>query len=234
MTYQERDILGMALFDFHTGKKKRPQLWIHNHYGDPDLMDPGVYFRDPNQMPKIELFALSLCEGRILDVGAGVGAHALPLQSAGLEVTALEISETACTIMGKRGVRDVQNADFFHFRDGCYDILFFMMNGIGFAGDINGLKKTLMKAKDVLNPNGMLLFDSSDVSYLYPKSRLESPPYFGELDYQYQYGNRFGPWFKWLYIDQKKMAQIAMETGWHLQILYEDDTGHYLGGLQYF
>jgi len=228
---EESDILGKALTDFFSGKKNRPKLWIHNHYGDPDLMDPAVYFRKPEEMPKVELFAMSLCEGKVLDIGAGVGAHVLPLQEQ-MNITALEISESACNIMKKRGVKKIQNADFFFFQESGFDMLFFMMNGIGFSGSIEGLKKTLEKAKRVLKPEGVILFDSSDVAYLYPDSRLNVQPYYGELDYQYQYGDHWGPWFNWLYIDQNTISEIASSVGWSLQILYEDNTGHYLGGLR--
>jgi len=228
---EETDILGRALTDFYSGKKNRPKLWIHNHYGDPDLMDPAVYFRKPEEMPKVELFAMSLCEGKVLDVGAGVGAHVLPLQEQ-MDMTALEISEPACKIMQKRGVKNIQNADFFFFQKSGFDMLFFMMNGIGFSGNIEGLKKTLGHAKRVLKPGGIILFDSSDVAYLYPDSRLNVHPYYGELEYQYQYGGHWGPWFNWLYIDQKTISEVALSVGWSLQILYEDNTGHYLGGLR--
>lgn len=228
----ETDLLGLALIDFFLKKKDRPKLLIHNHYGDPDLMDPGVYFRKPAEMPKVEIFAMSLCHGKVLDVGAGVGSHVLHLQEQGFDITALEISETACDIMKKRGVVNIYNSDFFFFNKTGYDIMFCMMNGIGFSGSIEGLKRTLTHARDILKPGGVILFDSSDVSYLYPKARLKVMPYYGELDYQYQYGDKWGSWFKWLYIDQKTIKEIARSEGWNLQILFEDETGHYLGGLQ--
>ena len=180
----------------------------------------------------MELFAMSLCEGKILDVGAGVGAHTLHLQKQGVDIQALELSNAACKIMKKRGVKNIINQDFFDLDDNDYDMLFFMMNGIGFAGDLDGLKITLNKARKILKPGGVILFDSSDVGYLYPKGRLEVPPYFGELDYCYQYGESWGSWFKWLYVDQKMMTKASLEMGWHLQVLYEDNTGHYLGGLR--
>jgi len=226
------DILGKALKDFYEGRKNQPTLLIHNHYGDPDFMDPAIYFRNPQEMPKVELFAMSLCEGRILDVGAGVGAHVLHLQKQGLDITAVELSEVACKIMKKRGVTKIINKDFFEIKESGFDMIFCMMNGIGFAGTIEGLKYTLDHARKLLVPGGMILFDSSDVSYLYPKGRLKAQPYFGELDYCYQYGDTWGNWFKWLYIDHRKMAEISREMGWHLQILYQDQTGHFLGGMK--
>ena len=226
------DILGKALIDFYEGRKNRPALLIHNHYGDPDFMDPAIYFRKTQEMPKVELFAMSLCEGKILDVGAGVGAHVLHLQKQGFDVSDIEKSEVACRIMKKRGVKNIINKDFFDLKEGDYDMIFCMMNGIGFAGSIDGLKLTLEHARKLLNPGGMILFDSSDVSYLYPKARLNVLPYFGELDYCYQYGDTWGSWFKWLYIDNKKMDEIAKEEGWFLQVLYQDQTGHFLGGMK--
>jgi len=227
------DILGKALTDYFKKRKNRPRLLIHNKYGDPEVMDPGVYFRKPEEMPQVELFAMSFCKGRVLDVGAGVGAQALPLQQQGVDVTALEISEAACRIMEKRGVKDIQNADFFFYQDKKeFDMLFMMMNGIGFSGSAKGLTATLDKAKTLLKPDGMILFDSSDVSYLYPASRQKVKPYYGELDFQYQYDDLWGPWFKWLYIDQTLMRGLVEPNGWDLQIFYEDGTGHYLGGLR--
>ena len=43
--------------------------------------------------------------GKVLDVGAGVGSHALVLQQRGLDVTAMDISASAVTIMKQRGLK---------------------------------------------------------------------------------------------------------------------------------
>lgn len=195
-------------------------------------MSPEVYFRDFEEVPEIEFFALDCCEGKILDVGAGVGAHALYLQDMDKDVTALEISTTFCEIMQKRGVQKIRNADIFHFHtDKRFDTLLFMMNGIGIPGTIEGLKSMLKKADELLKPDGSIVFDSSDVAYLWNEDRLSSLPYYGEVEYQYQYGDTWGPWFKWLYIDMETMREVAETCGWKLQIIYHDETDHYLGRL---
>ena len=100
------------------------------------------------------------------------------------------------------------------------------------SGNSPNIIKALEQAKKILKPEGVILFDSSNVAYLYPESRLKMHPYYGELEYQYQYGDNWGPWFNWLYIDQNTISEIALSTGWSLQILFEDKTGHYLGGLR--
>jgi SAM-dependent methyltransferase len=224
-------VLEQALLDFFEGRKVKPLL-IHNTFGEPDEMSPDVYFRVFEEMPDLEEFALEMCEGKILDVGAGVGAHATYLQDMEKEVDALDISDVNCQIMEKRGVKSIINADYFQFKpEKKYDTLLLMMNGLGFAGDLANLHHLLDHARTLLHPDGAIVFDSSDVSYLWDEKRLLEDPYFGEIDYQYQYGDDWGPWFKWLYVDLDRMEKEASKAGWNLQVIYEDNTGHYLGRL---
>ena len=195
-------------------------------------MSPEVYFRDFTYMPEAEIFAMDFCEGKILDVGAGVGAHALYLQDMEKEVHALEISKVSSDIMRKRGVNHVINADFFRLKSEVkYDTLLFMMNGIGLTGTVDRLDALLHHARTLIHPNGAIIFDSSDVAYLWEKERLKQQPYYGEVTYRYQYGDKWGHWFQWLYIDIDLMKQKCNSCGWDMQVLFEDETDHYLARL---
>ncbi len=49
--------------------------------------------------------------------------------------------------------------------------------------------------------------------------------------YQYEYKKQQTDWFNWLYIDKKKLIQIAGEQGWETQILFEDEFDQYLAKL---
>ena len=232
MVNNPADILEIALLDYFEGKHGCPELWIHNKFGEPDLMLPEVYFRDISGMPDIEVFALSNCRGRVLDVGAGTGAHTIYLQDIEKDVTALELSEIECGIMQKLGVKKIVNADFFHYRTTRkFDTLLFMMNGIGMPGNLKGLEKLLDHSRNLLNPLGIILFDSSNVAYIRKENLMTGASYYGEIEYRYQYGDKWGAWFNWLYIDQDQMKNIAKKKGWELQVLYEDETDHYLGRL---
>ena len=225
-------IFELALKDFFEGKKDCPKVLIHNRFGEPDEMSPDVYFRDFEEMPEVELFAMELCQGNTLDIGAGVGAHALYMQDLEKEVDALEISKVSSDIMKKRGVRNVLNSDLFHFKPKKkYDTLLMMMNGIGLAESVEGITGLLNQARTLLNPEGFIIFDSSDVAYLWDKKRLSQSPYYGEISYQYQYGDLWGPWFQWLYIDTETMKKQCEKCGWDMLVLYEDETDHYLGRL---
>jgi hypothetical protein len=61
------------------------------------------------------------------------------------------------------------------------------MNGIGLTGTLTGLQLFLQQAKILLAKNGQLLFDSSDVAYLYNNGAKPTDRYYGEIDYQPPY-----------------------------------------------
>lgn len=224
-----RDIYGEALSQFHQKGELNAPLLLHSTYGDIEEMPIEVFFRSEEDFPELEFIALSLCDGRVLDVGAGVGAHALYLQEKGLKVTALEISAPACNIMRERGVLQIKQDNFWTYQEQQFDTLLFLMNGIGLAEDLTGFRRLLAKAKTLLNPGGQLLFDSSDISYLYEEYRIPRPDYyFGEIGYQYEFEGHKGAPFKWLYMDQTTLIRIAHEEKWVVQILFEDDNDQYL------
>ncbi len=224
------DIYGQALQDFYN-QQSAEKLWLNNTYGEPEEMPVEVFFRDKEEMPEAELLALQLCRGKILDIGAGAGSHALILQEQGFKVTALEISPGAAEVMQKRGVKTVIQQDIYQYKTEKFDTLLLLMNGIGLTQNLDGLDRFLQHAKQLLLPGGQLIFDSSDIMYLYEDLPLPKIQYYGEIQYQYEYKNQRGDWFNWLYIDQKTLLKTAFKNGWICEILYEDDMDLYLARL---
>lgn len=216
--------------DYHNGRDV-DTLLLHNNYGVPEEMPVEVFFRDEEDMPDVELCALDICEGSVLDIGAGVGMHARILQNRGYEVTALEISKEALKIMAARGVANIIERDIFLFDGKKYDTLLLLMNGIGIVGTIEKLEKFLDHAKTLLNPDGQILLDSSDITYLYEDIPRPEGKYFGELRYRYEYKGKVGEWFEWLYIDQTLLEEIANKKGFDCQVIFEDEDDHYLARL---
>lgn len=223
------DILGQALYD-HLNNPSRHKLWIHNQYGPKEAMPVAAYFREEDDMPDLEWLALEQCRGKVLDIGAGAGSHTLILQEHDLEVKAIDISPLAVKVMQDRAVKQALTADIFTFNQGKYDTLLLLMNGIGLAGTFVDLKRLLHHLKTLLSPGGQLLFDSSDVAYLY-EGQLPENKYYGEITYQYEYKKEKTDWFNWLYADEHTMRKIAIEAGYQMEVLLEDEFGQYLARL---
>lgn len=228
----DKDVFGRALADYQAGKTDVPLL-LHNSYGEAEEMPVDVFFRTPDDFTELEVIALSLCDGKTLDVGAGAGSHALYLQEKGMDVATLEISPLACGIMRQRGVARVIHADIFGFAGERFDTLLLLMNGIGLAGDLDSLAGFLERCKGLLNEGGQLLFDSSDIAYLYEDPDVPKPAaYRGEVSFQYEYRNERGAPFPWLYVDQDTLIDLGQRLGWVVQILYEDEYDQYLARME--
>ena len=224
------DVFGEALKDQYT-KPPSETLWVHNSYDEPEEMPVDIYFRDESEMPDLELKALELCRGKILDVGAGVGSHALVLQNRGFDVTGMDISASAVSIMTQRGLKKAVEGNILKYKEDTFDTLLFMMNGIGLTGTIKGLTTFLKEVKSLLKPDGQLIFDSSDLSYLYQEVAFPLSGYYGEVSFRYEYKSVKGSWFKWIYVDQQTLKSLAEKQGWKVEIVFEDDQDQYLARL---
>ena len=225
--YGVADPLGKAMLDYQEGKFQ-PPLLINNYYGPPEEMAVSTYFRKPEEFSDLEQYALSLCKGEILDIGAGAGVHSLYLQENGKKITALEMSNHSCEVMRRIGVRDVVERDIFLYHGFQYDTLLLLMNGLGIVSNLASLPSALSHFAGLLKPGGQIICDTSDISYLFDEGQPHPGGYYGEIDYQFEYCKETGPWFQWLYLDHDTCAEVVKDSGWHFQIVYEDNAGQYL------
>lgn len=228
------DPMGAAIRDYqNNGKASR--LRVLSSMFDEDEMPVAHLFRTFNQMPRLEQKALSMAKGRVLDIGAGAGCHALALQERGLEVKAIDISPLSCEVMKERGVKDVECVNLFNPQlQGKYDTLLLLMNGTGIAGKLNRLSMLLNRLKELLAKGGQILIDSSDLKYIYEDGSMDidlNAPYYGEVDYQMQYKNVKGEPFDWLYTDPMLLASISKQCGLNCEIVEEGENYDFLARL---
>ncbi|MEC5394341.1 class I SAM-dependent methyltransferase [Bergeyella sp. RCAD1439] len=224
------DLPGKAIYDYWFDQSRTP-LFVHDTFGPKVEMPVSLYFRQRNQMPLLEKKALRFCQGKILDIGAGAGSHALELQKENKEVSALELSPSACEVMKNRGVKRVICNDIFNFSGETFDTLLLLMNGIGLCSDLDGFASFLDHAQKLLSPEGELVFDSCDISYMFQEQEKPEDYYYGEVSYRYQYGSLFTDWFQWLYLDKATMQAISSAKGWKIKHLVEDQNHQYLVSL---
>lgn len=230
------DPMGAAIRDYQS-KGKASRLRVLSSMFDEDEMPVAHLFRTFNQMPRLEQKALSMAKGRVLDIGAGAGCHALALQERGLEVKAIDISPLSCEVMKERGVKNAECVNLFNPQlQGKYDTLLLLMNGTGIAGKLNRLPMLLNRLKELLAEGGQILIDSSDLKYIYENEDGSmdidlNAPYYGEVDYQMQYKNVKGEPFDWLYTDPMLLASISKQCGLNCEIVVEGENYDFLARL---
>jgi 2-polyprenyl-3-methyl-5-hydroxy-6-metoxy-1,4-benzoquinol methylase len=198
---------------------------------DADEMDVSYLFRTFDDMPKIEQKALQLCNGKILDVGCGAGCHSLCLQENGFDLTAIDISENAvkaCTLRGLKNakVQDVLDLDSDKNK---FDTILLLMNGTGIFQTIAETPIYLKKLNNLLNPNGQILIDSSDIIYMYDDEDLdELTNYYGELAFTITYKNQTEKSFPWLYLDFETLKKLASESDLNCELIEKGEHFDYL------
>jgi len=209
------------------------------------LMSGATLVREEG-FPPAEAAALDLARGRVLDVGAGAGAHALELAARGLAVTALEISPGAVAAMRRRGVADARHGDL--FAADClagerFDTVLLMMNGLGLAGDLEGvagpgLGRLLLAVGRLLAPGGAVLVDSCDLRFTDEpaeqrllEARREAGRYFGAVTFRIAWKGVCGPEFPWLFLDPDTLERAAGKNGWRAQVVFQGEEGDYLARL---
>ncbi len=229
------DIFGIAFRDYMSGEVDGI-IKVSTGLSEDEELPVSYFFRDYEAMPPWEQLAMDHCRGRVLDVGAGAGSHALELQKRGLEVCAIDLSPGAVQVMQARGVQDARAMDFFRFQGGGFDTLLLLMNGAGMAGSLDRLKDLLRHAASLLSEGGCILLESTDLIYLFEQEDGSvvipmTSRYYGELEYRLSYKEQHAEAFPWLFADPDHLTHFAAECGLQAEILYMGESRNYLAKL---
>jgi SAM-dependent methyltransferase len=235
--------LGEALLDYEAGRVDAV-LRVHHELGEPDDLAAGHFFRDPEHMPAVETEALERAVGRILDLGAGAGSHALELQRRGARVVAADILPEAVSVMEARGVSGPRLLDWraqplVAPGEPRWDTILLLMNGPGIAGTLAGFRTLLAHLIGALAEEGQVLLDSTDMDQVGEAVDWEeSVPlgadgrYPGELHMQMEYDGRLGEPFPHLFVDPETLDCVAREAGFgRSEVLVRESDGRYLARL---
>lgn len=229
------DLFGQAIFDFYHGLKE--PLITSTDISEEDELDISYLFRTYKNMPAIEKKALQLCKGKILDVGAGAGCHALYLQNKQFDVTVLDTSPLIIEVCKKQGLVHTVCSPLLDFeKDEKFDTILLLMNGTGIFQTLHQVVENLEKLKTLLAPNGQILIDSSDLIYMFDKDEdggvwlPAHKNYYGELVYFLHYKNQTET-FPWLYLDANLFHTFAKQVGFNFEIIKKGKNFDYLARL---
>ena len=233
-----KDLFGQAMLDFQTNNSPE-NILTETSISDQDEILVDYLFRSYSQMPIIEQKALELCFGKILDVGCGAGSHSLYLQNEkNLEVFAIDISENAIKTCQLRGLKNAFVKNILDLENQKFDTILLLMNGTGIFGTIDNTAIYLEKLKSLLNTNGQILIDSSDLKYMYDEDDFDylknnSEKYYGEIEFNISYKNQKEEPFNWLYLDFEKLKSISSKIGFDCKLIIEGNNFDYLAQLTF-
>lgn len=232
----ERDPMGAAISDYFN-HRRADRLRVLSSQFEEDVIPVKELFRNIQSMPVLERTALQMATGRVLDVGAGSGCHALALQEMGKEVCAIDISPLSVEVMKQRGVNNVRLTNLFDetFTE-TFDSVLMLMNGSGIIGKLSNMPDFFRRMKCILRPGGCIWMDSSDLRYLFEEEDGSividlAGDYYGEIDFQMQYKDVKGEPFDWLYVDFQTLSLYAAECGFKAELVKEGKHYDYLAKL---
>lgn len=237
-----KDLFGKAILDYQTNNSPE-DLITETSISEADEMRVAYLFRGFDEMPKIEQKALELSKGKVLDVGCGAGSHSLYLQEKGFDVTSIDISKNAIKACQLRGLKNakVENVldldSDIHQNDNKYDTILLLMNGTGIFETLENCSKFLLQLKSLLNENGQILIDSSDIIYMFDQEDSEDSEsgfwipadgYYGELTFTVQYKGETEETFPWLYLDYNTLQNACFANGLQCELVLEGEHFDYL------
>ena len=230
------DVFGMALKDYQNGQYTE-DIKTFSSLDEEDVIPVPYLFRTFDEMPKIEQKALELARGNVLDIGAGAGSHSLYLQNKGLKVTALDNSEGAISVCKARGVESTVKNSILNYSEENFDTLLLLMNGVGLAGKLKNLSAFLQHLASLLQPNGQILLDSSDIVYMFEQDDdggywiPDDGSYYGEVEFEMEYKGHKSKPFDWVYVDINTLQNACESNGLNCELILSGEHYDYLAKL---
>ncbi len=233
--------LAVALLDHHRDGRPRRVKALRAD-GVEFEIETEEYFTLEGELAELDRQALAQVRGRVLDVGAGAGRHALALQAKGCEVVAIDVSPTCVALCRERGVHDARELDVMTLAGGAseeiaaalgrFDTIFFGMQTLGVAGGVVPLGRLLVGLRRLLLPGGAVIADSSELRAAWEGDETDRSPKRGEIVLSTRYRGLRGEPFPWLYLAEEDLALISREAGFELETLGHVSSGEYLVALR--
>ena len=241
----DKDAYGHAMYDWYMSKGRRGNEVIEREDGWIGVSSgPEIYFTEYAEWPSYLRHAVNFATGRVLDIGAGAGRHALYLQGKGLEVTAIDNSPLAVEVMKKRGVRDARFLgieEIETFAPETFTTVLMLGNNLGLLGGQNAGRELLKKIHTATSEDAFIIAESRDPKAFtdpehtaYYEENVKRGKLPGQFTARMRYRNYISDWFDYLYISEADLDILLEGSGWRVaQVLQsEDSTGMYAVILQ--
>lgn len=220
------DAFGLNLLDYLEKGTRAGAHVIEREDGFLDCLDIAVFFGDPGAWSGAEARVAALARRRVLDVGAGACRHALPLQNAGHEVVALDVSPGAIEVCRRRGVDETFEGTVFDLLEaggGPFDTFLLMGNNYGLLESRNHAPRFLEALRALAAPGALVVGTSRDpmettnpIHLAYHdlnRSRDRMP---GQIRMRSRWANYADDWRDYLLLPVDDLEEFAAAGGWRL------------------
>lgn len=196
--------------------------------------DAARYFAGADSWSPVERWACGQVTGRVLDVGCGVGRHALPLQEAGHEVVGLDASAGTVAVATQRGVNAVVGSvEQIPSGLGLFDTVLLLGNNLGLLTSAERAAVVLGSPAAVTRPGGRLLGSGLDpyrtgteAHLAYHDWNRQRSRWPGQVCMRVRDGAIATPWFDYLFVSLAELREILTDTSWQLRHVNEHEGSY--------
>jgi SAM-dependent methyltransferase len=231
---------GQALVDFHEGRGgyeicERDDGLVGISAG------PHMYFTQHKDWPSYVRQALRFARGRVLDIGCGAGRFCLYLQDKGHEVTGIDLSTLAIKVCRSRGVKDAKVMSITRITGklGTFDTIIMLGNNFGLFGSRERAKRLLRRFHKMTSDDARIIAESNDpygttlkCHREYQKFNRSRGRMSGQLRIRIRYLTHKTPWFDYLLVSEREMADIVKGTGWHISRTLNSEGSVYIAVME--
>jgi SAM-dependent methyltransferase len=237
---RQQDAFGREIWDHFHGESAQ-EIVERDDGGIAVSGGPENYFREYAEWYQYEKKAIALARGRVLDVGSGAGRVALYLQSRGLEVVGIDNSPLALKVCRARGVKRVKLLPFARINRqlGVFDTVVMYGSNFGLFGSFTRARRLLRRLDRMTSPDARILGSTLDpyqtkepMHLAYHRRNRARGRMGGQVRIRIRYKNYATPWFDYLLVSKKELAEILEGTGWRAARFFDTDGGRYIAVIE--
>lgn len=195
--------------------------------------DASRYFTPAEELSALDRTALEAARGRVLDVGAGAGRHALALRARGVDVTGIDPSPGAVEVARQRGVRaETGSIARPPAGIGAFDSLLLLGNNLGLLQGEQAAPRVLEQLAALARPGALLIGTGMDPATSDPehtayhdhnRARGRLP---GQIRMRVRSGTLATGWFDYLLVGPDGLERLVHRSPWRLESVREQGRNY--------